>query len=317
MAQGFGHSTYLGWGQEVTYGTGVARTKFIEIETDGIKGERKNIVKPLLGHVSQRRTVKEVMDVTGSFKAPLLWENMEQLLKHAFGTVNTTGTNPYTHTFTLAAALPTGLSIEMNRDDANVSGSAAFLYVGCMIDKLTLTQEMGMTLDCEFEIVGRDRSNVAATSVSLPTYDAVDYAQMTVANLDHGGTPIALPIRKWKLVIDNNLFKDKYRLTGTGLRAGTGRGGQRKVSFEMEVEFESLDVYSKYSGLLTDDLQFTWVNGSKSLSINAPKCTFDGEDPNAGDPGPIYMTVTSTALANAADGDELSLVLINTVSSVG
>ena len=319
MSQAFGFNHSVGWAKETTYGTPVSTAaKWIEVESESIKATRKRVVKPLLGHVSQRRTIKDKMDVGGTIKAPLLWEGMEQLLEAAIGSAGTAGPSGgyYTHTFTPSDALPVGLTLQINRDSGNISGSTAFEYSGCQIDKLTLSQEMGGTLDAEFEIVGRTMANVALTSVTFPTYDAIDYAQMTLATINPASANFELPIRKFKLTIENGLFKDKYRLTGAGLRAGLGRGAQRKVSYEVEIEFESITAFAYYRDLVSTDLRFKWVSGSKSLTITTPAGYFQGEDPAPSDSGPIYMTMAFEGLANAADNDELSLVLVNTVSSV-
>ncbi len=316
MSLAHGYGNWLSWAEEVTFGTPVTATKKIEIKSEAIKcAQRKNVV-PLLGHVSQRRTVNSKKSVAGPFSAPFQWEGMEQWLKHAFGSVVTTGTNPYTHTFSLAADLPVGLTVELPRDDAAISGSAAWQYAGCKISKLTFNQEMEQPLMLEVELLGRSRVHVATTSLSFPTYDAADYAQVTVASIDPGGgSEFALPLRSLKITIDNALHDDQYRL-GSALRAGITRGAQRKVNVEAEIEFESLTAFNFYRDLTNDNLRFKWVNSAKSLQLDLPNCTFDGEDPSSDDAGPYYLSITNTGLASSADNDELVAVLINTVSSV-
>lgn len=320
MPLGYGHQTYLGWAQESVYGTPVdPPTAFIEIETESLKGDRKKIVRPLLGHVSQRRTVNSKMSVAGTFKTDMLWEGLEQLLKHALGNVFTTGpvSTIYTHTYGLTAGLPTGLTLTVYRDSDAIGVGSAFQYSGCKINKLTLTQEMEMPLVLEVDILGRDRAMAARTAPTFPTYDAVDYAQMTAAVINPAGTNYDLPIKSLKITIDNALYDDQFRLTGAGKRAGIGRGAQRKVTIEGEVEFESLTAFNYYLTLGTADLLFTWINGSKELHITAPNVTFDGEDPGSDDPGPYYMTIANQALAYVADNDELVLVLKNATAAVG
>lgn len=318
MSLAHGYNAWVGYAEESTYGTPVTATKFLEIESEGIKSEQKPNVVPLLGHVSQRRTVTGKKSVSGSFRAPVLWEGVEKLFKHAFGSVNTTGpaSGLYTHTFSLAADLPTGLTIEVNRDDAAISGNGSFQYAGCKINKLTLDQQHEQPLMMEVDILGKDLAMIAATAKTFPTYDAVDYAQVTVAQIDPGGgAEFTLPLKSLKITIDNALHDDQYRL-GSATRAGLTRGSQRKVMLEAEIEFESLTAYTYYRTLATDNLRFKWVNGTKSLQFDAPLCIFEGEEPQSGDAGPYYLTVSCTALANSADNDELTMVLINTVSSV-
>lgn len=318
MSQAFGYNAFFGWAKQSDFATAVSPPgKFVECYSIEAKDERGYEHKALLGHVSRRRVIRKPHDPGVNLKFPLITEGIEQLLEAAIGGVVTTGTNPYTHTFTPAAALPVGFTGYVDIDDGAISGNHVQQIIGCQIDKLTLTQEMGGTLDCEAEIVGREWVDVARTSPTLPTYDAFDYAGMTLATLNPASVNLELPIRKWKLEINNNLFKDKRRLTSAGKRVGFGRGAQRSVMFEVEIEYESDDVLAYFKGGTNTDLRFKWVSGAKELTITTPKGYFQGSRPSASDSGPSYLTMGFDSVANAADNDELTIALINTVSAVG
>lgn len=317
MSQAFGYAANLGWKKETTYGTAATPpNKFVECESITPSDERKLIHKALLGNVSRRRVVRDKHNPGLNIKFPFLWEGIEQLLEAAIGGVVTTGTNPYTHTFTPAAALPVGLTMYADIDDTAISGDHVQQIIGCQIDKFVLNQEVGQTLDVEIELAGREFVDVARTTPAPPTYSAADYGDMTLATVNPGSANLELPLRKFKLEIGNNLFKDKYRLTGAGKRAGFGRASQRMVSFEFELEYESDSFTNYFKSATNTDLRFKWVNGSKELTITCPAGYFQGSRPGASDTGPVYFTAPFDALANAADNDELSVILINTVSSV-
>lgn len=319
MALGHGWNSWIGVAEEVTFGTPVTATGFVEVENESIRREVRPNVVPLLGHVSQRRTVPSKVNVSGSFRFPLLWDGITgTLLKHAMGSVNTTGPSGglYTHTLSLAASLPTGLTLEAARDDAAVTGNASYQYAGCKISKLTLTQEMEQPLMVDVEILGKTRALIAATSKTFPTYDAAYYGQMTVASIDPGGgSAYSIPLKSFKLMIDNNLFDDGYRL-GSAERAFISRAGQRKITLELEAEYENRTFIDLFTGTSLDNLRFTWVNSTKSLQIDLPSVTFDGDEPTSEDQGPIYLSVKNTALANSADSDEMTAVLINATSAL-
>src|SRR5262245_57998791 len=125
MPTGFGTNAWLGWGQESTYGTGVVPAKWIEIMEESIEGKQSYISKPTLRSASLTQRVKSKKSVEGSFKFNFGFEGAEQLLKHALGSVGTVGAGPYVHTFSLANVLPTGLTFEVNRDQAAIGGSSA------------------------------------------------------------------------------------------------------------------------------------------------------------------------------------------------
>lgn len=318
MSQAFGYNSFFGWAKQVAFATAVTPPgKFVECESISVSDERKLIHKPLLGHVGRRRVVRDVHAPGIGLKFPFVWEGIEQILEAAIGGVVTTGTNPYTHTFSLAAGLPTGFTGYVDIDDGAISGDHVQQVIGCQIDKLTLSQEMGQTLDVELDIVGREFVDVARTAPTLPTYDAIDYGLMTLATINPASVNFELPVRKFKLMIENNLFKDKRQLTSAGKRVGFGRGSQRAISLEIEIEYESDTVLAYFKNATSTDLRFKWVSGTRSLTITTPSGYFQGNRPAAGDTGPVYMTMNYDSLVNAADNDELGLVLVNSVSSVG
>jgi len=318
MSHALGAKSYFGWVQQVAFATAVTPiTKWLECESIVPGDERKMQHKPLLGYVSRKHVIRTPHDPTLAVKFPLISEGAEQLLKHALGAVNTTGTNPYTHAFSLAADLPVGLTIVADIDDAAISGDHAQQMTGAQIDKLTLTQEIGGTLDVEIEFVGREWTDVARVAPTLPTYDPFDYGHGTLATINPATANYEMAIRKFKLTIENQLFKDKRQLTSAGKRVGFGRAAQRAISFECELEYESDTVLAYFKAATVTDLRFKWVNSAKELLITTPRGYFQGTRPGASEPGVIYMSMPFDSLANSADNDELAISLINTVSSVG
>lgn len=312
-----GHAAFFGWAEQVAYATAVTPpAKWVECESITVGDERKMIHKPLLGNVSRKHTVRGKHDPSLSVKFPLLWEGAEQLIKHALGAVNTTGTNPYTHAFTCAAALPAGLTCYADIDDANISGDHVQQLIGAKIDKLTLTQEMDGTLDAEIEFFGREWVAVARTSPTIPTYNAADYSQMTLATINPASANFELPLRKFKLEINNNLFKERFVLTGAGKRSEPPRGGQRAVMVETEIEYTTNTALEYFKAATATDLRFKWVNSAKELTITTPTGYFQGSRPSASDPGFIYINMPYDALMTSADNNELAITLVNTVSSV-
>lgn len=317
MSHAQGYNSFFGWKKETTYGT-VANppNKWAEVESISVSDERKLIHKPLLGHVSRRRVVRDKHAPGLTVKMPFNWTGLEQLLEAALGSVVTSGAGPYTHTYSLASSLPTGFSAYVDIDDNAITGNHAMLISGCQIDKVVFSQEMGGTLDIELEIAGMEFLTSSRETPSLPTYDAADYGMMTLATINPASANFELPLRKFKLEINNNLFKEQYRLTGAGKRAGFGRAAQRTIMFEAEIEYESNTALEYFKAATATDLRFKWVSGTNELTITTPRGYFQGNRPSATESGPVYLTMAYDSLANAADNDELSLVLINSTSTV-
>lgn len=316
MSQSQGCNAFFGFVDQVAFATPVTPpTKWIWAETITPGDERKIIHKPLLGRVSRSHKINDKHAPTCTVKFPFLWEGCEKLLRAALGSVSTGSGPPYTHTFSLAAALPM-LTCYADIDEGAIAGDHVQQLVGAQVDKFTMTQEMGGTLDVEMELSGREWIDVARTAPTMPTFDPADYSQMTLATINPASDNYELLIRKWKLEISNNLYKDKYELTGAGKRSGHGRAGQRSVSMEFELSYEDDTPAGHYKNLTSKDLRFKWVSSARELTITTPAGYFAGSRPGASDAGPVYTTAPYDALATSSDNNELSLLLTNTVSAV-
>jgi hypothetical protein len=318
MGQAFGHNAWVGFGNETTYGTRVAPTLFLEFLTENFKGEGAFISKPALRSASQKNKVRGKKSVSGGFKFQFSWEGgAATLLRHALGTNNTTGAGPFTHTITPAGNLPAGLTFHVNRDADNLGGANAWEYEGCNIQKIMLSQEIEDFLACEVEVLGEDSRNLAKATPTFVAFDGIDWEQLNVVQIDVAGTPITPNVKSLELTIENALADDRYKL-GSRLRTGLGRSAFRKVTgkFELELDTNGKAAYDKYRDLVDEDLRLKWVNGAKSLQIDMPKCSFEGGDPETGGPGQYYVTLNFTAYANAADNDEITIVLINSTATI-
>lgn len=319
MSQGFGHNAWIGWGQESTFGTRVAPGKFLEILKENFKREATYLSKPALRSPSMKNRVRSKLSVSGGFTFQFPWDGAEQLLKHALGSVVTTGVGPYTHTFSLESTIPTGLTFHVNRDAAAVGAGSAFEYEGCQIQKITFRQEVENFLECDIEVLGEDSRNLAVATPTFPTFDGVDWEDLSSFALDADGSgsgPLLLQVRNLEVSIENSLADERYRL-GIRTRIGLGRQAQRKISGTMEVEFDSLDAYAYYLNLTQNDIQIGWVSGTKQLLFNMPAAVLNAGDPVVEGPGEILVPLAFEAWSDAADNDELEVVLINDTSSVG
>lgn len=320
MAQVHGYNIFLGWAEESVYGTVVAANKYAEIEKESLRETRKYAQKPILRTLSRNRKIKEKMNPAGTIRLPYLWTGLEQLIKNAFGagSVGTTGpvSTVYTHTFSLKAAPPIGLTVYLPKDAAATAGTTAYEFPGSLISKLTFDQALGEWLMLDAEFFAREQLQVAAPTPTYPTFDPVDYTQMTVFTVNPGGSPLVLPLRSLKISLDNKYDLEGYRL-GSEKRMVVNRSAQREVTFEFEAEFNSETLVDYYQLLSETDLQFKWVKDANTdMTITLPKVVFDGENPAIDAPGAKLLSMSGTSIMSAADNDELTVVIRNTTTSV-
>jgi hypothetical protein len=316
MATGFGLNSWLAFGEESTYGTAVARTKWLEITEESIAAKQSIISKPALRQVSASNRVQSKKDVGGAFSFQAMFEGMEKIIKHAMGTVAAvSGAGPYTHAFSLASALPAGLTIEVVRDAAAIGGSSAFLYEGCQISKLTLKQGIEDFLMVEAEVIGEDFSLVAATATSFTTFNGIDWSMLTTSTLNGA----SIKLQAWEMTIENGLAADRFKL-GQRIRLGLGRAQTRKISGKLTAEFEQVTEYNLFAAQTTlVPLVIGYDNGlggasNKQFTFTLPKVAIQGDPPKVADQGPIKMEISFDAFQNAAQNDEMTATLIGSLN---
>lgn len=312
MATGFGHVGWIGFGVESTYGTPVASSKYTELMSENFKFTQGQIPKPSLRRITQKHSVSRKKEVTGGFEAQFSYDGLELLLKHALGGNSTSGGgDPYTHTMSLATALPTGLTFNVNRDAAAVGSTSAFQYHGCNINKLTFKQELEDFLIVGFDVVGEDQGLIAIETPTYPTFIGADWEQLVVTI-----NSVAVNPESVEITLDNSLATDRYKL-GSLIRKGLGRNGPRNITGSMTLEFESLTAYNYYKNQSNVAIVFTWTySANRTLTITIPNAKFTGEEPEMGSAGPIKFKLGWQAYYSAADNDELALVLKNGTSTI-
>lgn len=323
MSLALGNATRVAFAEQVTWGTAVARTKGLRIVEDGPALSQSMLQKTVLGHASNHLMVPSKRAVGGPLKLYLPPNGGELLLKHAFGSIGTVkgtlddASNYYTHTFSLARALPApGLSVEVDRDGA--SAGKAYLYDSCLVNKLTLEQKLEDGLMMSLDLMGRDEEAVdptgALTYQSLKTFDWDELA-ITI-----GG--VAFDCDEFSFDLDNVLDGDRHKF-GTRLRRDISRKDIRKLTGKVKGEFDSVTAYNHFRNLDEVALVATWtgrllgedtiVKVYEKMTLTLPRITFTGETPPAKGPGRIELNLPFQCSATLdTDNSEASLVLINT-----
>lgn len=309
MSTGFGHNAFIGIGAETTYGTAVAPTKFLQFDEESIKLDQKYLPKPTIYGVGVTRRVKSRKSVGGGLKLALAYTGFELLHKHIMGAVATTGAGPYTHTFTRAAALPTGLTLHVNRDAASVGVGTAFNYEGCQVNKATWSagrEENFLSLALEF--VGEDCSNGNIATPSFATFDGITWDTIACELQS-----TAFPCQSFEVTLDNNLAADRFKL-GQLTRIGLGRAGASTVSGKFTLEFQDLVVFNYWKNLTEVDLKFTATSGTKVFRIQILAAQLDMGDPNTSSGGPIQIEIGFTGYNYAGDGTEMEILITNSTA---
>jgi len=316
MALGLGLHSWAGIGEESTYGTLVARTKFLEIVSENIKVESPRTPRDTLTGASRKYYRPGKIAVAGDIVHELGYEGAELLFKHLFGSVASVqqaATAAYKHSFTLADAPPVGLSVEINKGD--VSG---FFYEGCHIGELKLAQAVDEPLQAAWSIIGQAETRGAKSTPTFPTDRPADWDDVITATI--GGVTIGL--KSMELTFNNALADDRYIL-GSRDRKGIGRGAARAVSGSLVAEFETLTEYEYFTDEDEKVLIFTWRGALiastfyHQIDLTLNRAIFVGETPEVGGEGPMEVTLNFEAFYDVAGAkDEIAVDITNTLASV-
>lgn len=330
---GFGHTVYIGLGEESTYGTPVARTQFLDINSESLALAHERITSGSLNQIGVRRerVNNGLFRVSGDATLDLPYRDAEFLLKHALGSVATTGPVDfaYTHTFDIADALPTGLTVEIFRDSSNFLGTnddQSFIYEGCKVNTLALSASVGSYLSAVAGFVGEDENRSAKTVAATvnadlnATRDLMTFTQGAVTY-----DAVTVNVESFDLTINNNLNADRFRL-GSRITREPVRGGKIEISGSLVMDFDSFARYDQFKASATRQLVLTFTGGNvpssgtaQSMTITLPFILPTSVDLNVDDGGILTQTVPFVALRDpgeAAPNAEIRIVLVNENASV-
>ncbi len=319
MSNAFGFNGFVGFAEESTWGTPVSATSFIEILESNMKLNQSRQFKKTLGSASQRRSVPSKRNVSGSVKLPAIYQGSEFLFKHLMGSVSSAQigvTGVYRHTFALAAALPTGLTVVQNPDATGLGLTACEQFSGCQISKCTLSQSLENFLELSFDFEGKDKALIAKPTPTFPTFYGIQFDQLGTFTL--GGTTVNAEMVE--ISFEQALNTDRFKL-GSVLRKGLQRSDVRKVTGKITLEFETLALYTAFEAL-SDIGAFSaiWTGGIAAgstpyrLALSAPSTYIQSWEAPVKDAGVIK--VSANVEFAAGDNTEFGLILDNLLTSV-
>src|SRR3972149_3069469 len=307
-----GFKTTLGYGEESTYGTPVASSKWNEILSESLKLTDEPIIKPSMRGATQRGFFQSIKTVGGSVEIEAMYEGMLKLLKHALGSVAAVepeAATRWTHTFTRVAntALPTGLTFELGRD------LQGWRYHGCKINELTLSQEVADTLKLALGILGEDEEKVTAGAATYPTERLIPFHQgiLKIAT-------VATDAQGFEVTLNNGLTAERHKFGGR-LTKEPAANDFRTVTGSISKDFETADIaalYDKWVAGTEVAIQLDYTGpvlgaGNYKFTIDMPRCVLMGDVPTVSGPGLVPLTIPYQAIydeTGAADAFKVTVV---------
>lgn len=233
------------------------------------------------------------------------------LLKHAFGSVGTTGgSSPYTHTLTLDTDGVVGLTLQVLHGTGLTA--AAELYLGCRVTRLALDVSAQGYMTYTATILARSAEDLGAVA-GTPGFTA---AEEVLAH--HGGgftfdsQPISL--RSFGLVLDNNLTRRPQ--IGSVYTDTPVPGGFASLTWEIERSWEDAAYYADYLDSTQSDATITFTGtGVNSLAIelsNAVMTSFSKPVDRAGE---LTQRISGICLASPSAEQGIDIVITNANSA--
>lgn len=320
---GLGFTAALGIGEETTYGTPGDRSKFVEINSENIEVEERQIRSPSTFSVGWRtsRIVQGAVGVGGDIVFSPQFEGWLKLLKHTLGQVVTTHPDPtgaptvYQHVFTPADFLPVALTFEIQKDPTTVPG-ATFLITGAKITSLAFNVTADTLLQLTATIIARQMQTLLTATPQA--FSSAKLIPGTIAAVTWGA--VTKDVSDATISFANNLTPDR-RFLGSRFIKEPVRADKLMVTGSFTSEFQSLEEFNDFRNDTRKELVLDFVGDpiaggfSYRLKIRLPITRLSSATPNVSSPGPIMYDISFESYRDDTN-KEIEITVVNTESTI-
>jgi len=308
---GHGHQLYVGYGEESTYGTAVARSYFLDVNSESVVDNHTIVKSGALNKVGvdTARVAAGSQAYAGDIAFDAMYGGWERLLRFLSGSTGYTYAATATsakHTVVPADDVDDSFTLEVFRDSADFltpDQNKAFLYDGCKINQMTFAAAVDSFLQVTASIIAKNQSRGAKSSPSLPAENLIVFTQGAVT-IDGASYNVA----NFNLTINNSLNANKRRLGSRTIFEPT-RDGKIAVTGSLTLDFESFARYDKFMAATAFQIVLTCTggaiggaySGSEKLTITLPYCRLTSHSAPVGDVGQIEETFNFECFRNAAE----------------
>lgn len=312
---GSGLSGYLGVGEEATFGTAVAPTRYFEYLSESLdltpgivtgsgirKGSRTQ-------RADRRRQVTRAAAGDVSLEVPTRGSGL--LWKHLLGAVATTQPDAvnsptvYMHTFTEGDLYGKSLTVEKGvpQTDGTVQ---AFRVPGAKLGSFDLSIAVDSPLALQVGVDGRDVTAEAASTPSYPAGSRLFYFDQGTLKLDNVAFGSVTTASVTGTV---PLATDRFRLGNSGRKSQQVENGFREYGGQLGVDFDAeADVVTRYLADTEFELVLEFVGDTIEdsltdlLRVTLPKCYFSGQLAAVDGVDVVTLDAPFVALDGHADG---------------
>ncbi|MET7914463.1 phage tail tube protein [Streptomyces avermitilis] len=310
MAIGSGLGAQLGIAAEVTYGTFVAPTKFIEFTKESLvlkktTAQSAGIAAGRLMALSGRRVVTQT-EANGSIDLEVTNKAMGLLLQALMGTsvtpVQQAATTAYLQTHTLADTA--GKSLTIQKGVPLTSGTVTDkTFLGCKVTSAEFSCEAGgmLTASYEFDSKACDEAQTLATA-SYPAMSPFHFGQMAVKTGTFGTEAARDGIRKVSVKVERPMAVDRFYAGQSGTKKEPIANDQVKVTGSLEMDYVDTILDDLHTSDAATSLVIEFIGPiiastyAETFRITLPAVKFDEAPPSVDGFDVIKPTVQFTAL---------------------
>ena len=301
MAVYLGRNSKILVGEESTWGTAASSMNNARPISSGSLARQVSIVpRPDLlsdsGSAMRRGHYQQNESMTGSFEIAATYENIGIFLKHAMGTLATTGTgDPYSHTYTLAADLPTGLTIEFIRGTSGKSEK----FEGCKLNSMSMSISAGECMMLSFDVIGQ--TGAARGTAPSPSLGSAE----NLIHHNHAGqftfNSVAYDLRSLPITVNNSL--SERQLLGSLLTSEPVRTDF--MSVEVSFELEAADTL--YAALVANtqaDATITFTHptvSNRDMAITLQNLYLNTAEDSVSDAGIVSISCSGVCESDGTD----------------
>lgn len=308
-----GLSGAIGFATESSYGTAVTVTRFLPVVSENVSQEIARLESKAI--VQDRRVLDSDQwaagnrTISGPIALELYDHSMGTMFQYMFGAGTTTGSGTYTHTFTPGDLTADSFTYQAQRPDT-AGTIRAFTYAGCQVSSWELAFAQGEIATLGLEIVGK--SETTGTAAASTSYAA----DLIPVHFRHAVISVAGSSRSVKSITlsgDNGLDVER-RFLGTDTIAQPLEATKRTYEGTMEVEFDSLTEYGRYTGATEFALVITCTAGTNTITITC-NVRYDGATPGLAGEELLTQSIPFKCIGST-DAAAITAVLVNTDSAI-
>ncbi len=293
----FGRTAYIALNEESSYGTANGSPFGVNNRVFSVSMARSQ-ERERTTHLSQSGAAFAVNTFDGfeiaggTIETPLTYKGLGLLLKAAMGSVATTGSGPYLHTFTPSATLPS-LTIAVQRGTGKSEQ-----FEGCMISTMTLSCEAGEEGRASFEIIAETASARGSALGAGGFGDGAQIFHFQSSTLSYNSVT-TYKMRSMELTLDNKLERVNY--LGSKLTSQPQISDVREVTLTATFDLEDDNLYNAQLDGTASNVEVTFTSGSDSFNILIRNAQITEYSDDVNSFGRIERTATFYGLSDSSN----------------